>query len=347
MTVEVRRAGAWQVVYTGSDQRQVAAVVGRLITLDEDKLRKIGDTIYRKWIQLAHDSNDFPEPDSGSWRDVNYRQDYIAGIQQPMVQHGNLNLSLKGEDALRVELGWAPPRTAHMADGIGKYDGEKHDLRPWLFQFGRIHVHQTKGRYRNLRFIGPGMTKQIAKVMPLLEKQWQTYMEYNGKQVSKNMLNRARQRMGAVMTNVYHAAAQRYGGEGEDADDDHDGYEAFHAVGLKRKAPWRTPGEIEELPKMAAHHRTWLYGGGRAAASQALDDHHWFSSRKRTTVLKHIKDNKTVWKVFRTIWEDTNQQEGAFFTRGIRPARLISGPKAPIAQALREAIKAAILENKV
>ena len=120
MTVEVRRAGAWQPIYTGSDQRQVAAVVGRLATIDEAKLRKIGDTIYKQWLNLATTSNDFPEPDSGSWRDVNYRQDYIAGIQQPIVQNGNLNLSMKGDDALRVELGSSPPRTARMADGIGK-----------------------------------------------------------------------------------------------------------------------------------------------------------------------------------------------------------------------------------
>lgn len=343
--VKKRVGGVYQTVYMGSDSRLAAAAVAKLITLTSAQLQKIGDDVYKQWVEEARVNADFPSPTSGSWRDVDYRADYIRGIQPPKVSDGKLQLTIAGNDALRVELGWAPPTTAHLEDGIGKYDGSIHDLRPWLMKFGRVHMHKEKGAYRNLRFIGPGMTKQIAKVVPLLEAQWKSLMVSEGKHVSERMQRRQHYKMLAVMRNVYANSVRRVGGSGEDDDGDDRSPGLFTAGGLKTKTNWHSPDEQDAIPTAAPHHKVWLYGNARPNATQAVDDHRWFVGTRKS-VKKHVEGNRTMWKSFRTIWANPEINPDSFLTRGIKPARLISGKKSPVAKMLRDALRAVLLGAK-
>lgn len=316
-----------QVLYRGGDGSAAAAVVARAVMLTEKKLRAVADYVYKEWQDAVAQSPDIPQPEH-SWRDVDYRADYMRGLKRPTVANGMLTVGLHDTAALKVEAGWAPPHGADERDGIGTYDGGVHDLRPWLFSFGTIH--QVKGRsgkdgstdkrnknrgkrYRNLRFITPQMSAQISALLkPYVES---LHDEEHDERKRKRLIANARRSVAAA----YHEAITK----------------------IKRTTRYTMKGaRLAHEATAELHHTSWIYHKARPYQTSKGTYGGWFTHRDPQRVRNHMTNEATRFKVFRTIFEDANDPKSqAFFTKGIKPAGLISGKRAPIAIKLRQAIR--------
>lgn len=300
-----------------------AAVVARTIMLTEQKLRAIGDYVYEKWVNEVQTSNRIPQPNH-TWRDTNYRQDYLRGLKRPAVFGDTLSLQLTDPAALKVELGWAPPRGADELDGLGEYDGKLHDLRPWLFKFGKIRkVKHGKRRgklYRNLRFITPGMEAQI---QAMVDRDMADVLRQStalGLEVSEEEQANMVKRMKKSYRAAYHGAIAQAKGSGR--------YSMWGAkLGARSKAEF--------------YHVTSLYDRARPFRSAEGPGGAWFKHLEKKRVKLHMMNKSTNFKTFRIIFKDRNANTNpdSYFTKGIAPANLISGRRAPVAMALRQAVK--------
>jgi len=285
------------------------------------------------WRREVATTDRISEP-SFALRNVDYRNQYIKGIHVDSAG-SQLKLELRGKDAMMVELGWSPPLSGNFHDGIGTYDGTARDLRPWLFSFGTIRVvkgRATKGgksnskrnqnvgkTYRNLRFIAPAMAAQIeALVQPMFEAHM-AQAESRHERVSKHDQRKLLTKMRRNMQDSYEDSV------------------------TESKDGSYTAGQVKmDKVDARAHpaHANWLYHNARAMKDNKPEDHEWVRGEYETVRAKQI-GKRTKFKVFRTIFEDPNAGSNprSFFSVGVKPAGLISGPKAPIAMKLRDAIK--------
>lgn len=316
-----------QVLYRGADGSAAAAVVAKAVMLTEQKLKAVAAYVYEEWKSEVRSSERIPQPDH-SWRDVDYRQDYLRGIKPPMVARGTLRLELSDTAALKVEAGWVPPHSADERDGIGGYDGSVHDLRPWLFSFGTIHTvkgrsgkdgstdkrNKNRGkRYRNLRFITPQMSKQIdALLKPFVDS---LHDEEHDEQTRNRIMRNAKRSVAAA----YH--------------------EAIVNIPFTRRYTM-TGAKLAHEATAELHHVHWIYHKARPYQTSKGSYGGWMTHRDPKRVANHMKNEATRFKTFRTIFENADDQNpGAFFTRGIKPANLITGKRAPVAIKLRQAIR--------
>lgn len=300
-----------------------AAVVARTITLTEQKLRAIGDYVYDKWVQEVQTSNRIPQPNH-TWRDTSYRQDYMRGLQRPSVFADTLTLQLTDPAALKVELGWAPPRGADELDGLGEYDGRLHDLRPWLFKFGKIRkVQHGKRRgklYRNLRFITPGMEEQVQAMVDRDMGNVLSEFTAAGIEVSEEEQANMVKRMKRSYRAAYHAAVRQ-------------------GKKTRRYSMWGA--KLGARSRAEPYHVTSLYDRARPFRSAEGPGGAWFAHHEKRRVKLHMMHKKTNFKTFRIIFKDRNANTNSmsYFTKGIAPANLISGRRAPVAMALRQAVR--------
>lgn len=81
----------------------------------------------------------------GRQRSVHHLPRYLEGMGEVQIEGTRVRLKLRTFDALRLEYGWAPPSHpgSKLEDGIGKYDGQLHDMRPLLLYSGNA-PKQTK-----------------------------------------------------------------------------------------------------------------------------------------------------------------------------------------------------------
>lgn len=318
-----------QVVYTGADGVMVAAVVARAVTLTTENLKAVGEYIHKEWIKEAQTSTKFVPPKQSyhAWRDVDYRADYIRGIERPVVAGGSLDIQMRDMKALKVELGWAPPQTGSERDGLGMWDGEKHDLRPWLFSFGTIHTVDGK-RYRNLRFIGPNKDTQVAALMSTVMGQFDADARYSSNPAAMAKLRERYER--DQRAQAEHAYA--------------------NALSTSRRANGKWTMREAQLSHVQAamhNHVNWLYDKARPMHSTDENDRRWFEHVDSDFVRAHAKAPGTKFKTFRTVFEDTTRQtfSDSFYSAGIKPVGLITGKDAPVAKKLRDAIRN-VLSNK-
>jgi hypothetical protein len=312
-----------QVLYRGSDDRVVAAVVAKAITITEEKLKAVGNYVYGEWVREVQTSNRIHKP-LNSWRDVDYRKDYMNGLQRPTVFAGALTLQLTDPAALKVELGWAPPHGADEQDGLGRYDGDYHDLRPWLFSFGKIR-QVKKGRragayYRNLRFITPNMAKQLDALVEQAMVQVHLETQAAGLKLSEAEQAATMKRMRRAFARAYHGAIDQ---------------------GKKTRKYSMWGAKLGNTVLADPGHVTSLYDRARPFLGKQGPGGPWFKHIERKRVKLHMMHEKTQFKTFRMIFKERrwNTNSESFFTRGIEPAGLISGRRAPVAMKLRQAIR--------
>ncbi len=93
----------------------------------ENNASDIASEVQRAWVEEAQDKLNGREK---------HLQRYLAGIQPVLVTRGGVELRLSNFDAVQVERGWAPPDTNKREDGLGRYDGQAHDMRPFLLKGG-------------------------------------------------------------------------------------------------------------------------------------------------------------------------------------------------------------------
>jgi hypothetical protein len=304
-----------QVVYTGRDGVMVAAVVARAVTLTTENLKEVGEYIHKEWVREAQTSSKFATPSQShrERRGVDYRADYIKGIERPVVAGGALDIQMRDMTALKVEMGWAPPQSGVDRDGIGMWDGEKHDLRPWLFSFGTIRTVNGK-RYRNLRFVGPNKKAQIDA-----------------------LVNEAMSQFDADRNSGHRESYER-----DQRAQAEEGYRAAIVMSNRNPGTWTMSGaQLAHAPTAAHNHVSWLYNKARPMRGDDVTDKNYFKYRTRDTAIIHVNARGTKFKTFRTVFEDAKEQSfpDSFHSAGIKPVGLITGANAPVAKKLRDAIK--------
>lgn len=120
----------------------IQMALGRELT--EAAVRSIAADIKREWEALAREKLAV-SPNPHRQANPAHIPRYIAGMGDVKVEGNRIRLHLRSFDAVRLEYGWAPPETpgARLEDGLGKYDGRPHDMRPLLLYGGKAPV-QTK-----------------------------------------------------------------------------------------------------------------------------------------------------------------------------------------------------------
>jgi len=113
--------------------RTIKDGIQKALTMVTDELSKIGKSaaaeaaseIDQAWRQLAS------EKLGGRGKHL---ARYLDGIQPAVISGNKVQLKIRGHQALQVEMGWAPPDNQGAApeDGLGTYDGQAHDMRPFL-----------------------------------------------------------------------------------------------------------------------------------------------------------------------------------------------------------------------
>lgn len=105
----------------------------KILTLISDAIQSIGkeategavaeiDSAWRKLASTHINGN------------PRHLRDYLEGIRPADIRNNKVQLRLSGYKAVQVEMGWAPPgqKGAAPADGLGTFDGQVHDMRPFL-----------------------------------------------------------------------------------------------------------------------------------------------------------------------------------------------------------------------
>ena len=122
--------------YEKSLQAEVQAFTSQIMTkklsgLSADALKVLLSRIDQAWRAIA-------QKKLGGAK-AHYLPRYLAGIQNVQISGNEIKLKLITFDAVKVEIGWAPPdnRNSTISDGLGKFDNRPHDLRPLLLWSGK------------------------------------------------------------------------------------------------------------------------------------------------------------------------------------------------------------------
>ncbi len=121
--------------YEKSLQAEVQAFTSQIMTkrlssLSADALKTLVTRIDQEWRAIAQKKL------GGK---AHYLPRYLAGIQNVQISGNEIKLKLITFDAVKLEVGWAPPdsRNSTIEDGLGKFDNRPHDLRPLLLWSGK------------------------------------------------------------------------------------------------------------------------------------------------------------------------------------------------------------------
>jgi hypothetical protein len=316
-------------------------------TMTENDVLELGDYIQGQWKKLINESSRVQNK-THAWRDTDYRAQYMSGVQHWRHKPNGIVFTLAGAEAHAVELGWAPPRSSQWVDGIGTYDGEYKDLRPWLLNHSNPSVkiaglrsdRGTSSRARPWQIsaqeapelIGETMSKTGASVYRFLKFDAPAFGEIT-EQTADNI----------IKTNKVT--------ENDQTDDYVKNYNAQIEAGREahKKALLRTarhhiskdrdgnitfkPIDYSHLPPAEdtfGEHVKWVYH------KPYLQNTKKFKSMNQA--MRFIV-HKARFTVFRTI-TDSHQQirRRVFFSKGIKPANLISEPTSPLLGIIRRAI---------
>jgi hypothetical protein len=305
-----------KVIYRGSDiNRLTMGIISRL-GFSEEQGVDIGDYVQATWKHHASQIQARTE----SWRATDYRQDYMDGIQVWRRRGRELVFALHGAQANAVEHGWAPPTTQDWADGIGTYDGEYKDMRPWLLHSGHPQVRHTKREakkdtdftvYRFLKFDTPALSEMVETTAQHLAAT-ETAKALADHQTQMNDADRERL-LAAARKKIQHTARSSI-------HRDESGQIMFRPLDMKDVPPAAAYGE----------HKSWIY---HRATIQ--DDIPFKTMRAAIKFAMH----KAQFTVFRTITDSQQQiDRKLFFSKGISPAKLISDQNSPVVEAAKQAI---------
>lgn len=312
-----------RVKYNGTDLRRLSITIVTETAFTDDDIIDLGDYAQQQWKDLARSSDAIQEP-THPWRMTDYRAEYLAGINQWRHRGRDVVLSLSGERANGIEHGWAPPKSSAWADGIGNYDGEHHDMRPWLLTSGHPSVHTVvpkKGKaksksgatlYRVLKYDTPALSEmldQTASHLATLEN----VRSLVARQTEMNEQDRKRF-LQQTRTRLYHTARSSMVR-------DEDGTLRFRALDMS---------DVDPATGTYGEHYNWVYHN---ASIQHMPP---FKTMKAAM---NFVMHKARFTVFRTITDSSSQQDRKlFYTQGIRPAGLISTPTSPLVQVIRQAL---------
>ncbi len=335
-----------RVRYEGTDLRQLTLTLTNMYTMTLDDLVDLGDKVQAEWKKLAQSSSDIQEPNN-TWRKTDYRQQYMSGIKPWQLRENSIAFRLIGAEANAVEHGWAPPTSSEWADGIGQYDGNHHDLRPWLLDHGHPSVMlaglrsmrgtgytyapykvsvkdsyqdvgETKSRtgatvYRILKFDAPALSQVIEETathMLAMEnaeaavKQQQAMSEREAERFIKRTKRELR-----------HTARSNISM-------DKNGNIQFKPIDFSELAP---------SPDAYGEHVKWVY-------HQAYMNQETKSFKDMNQAMRHVM-HKAKFTVFRTITDSEKQKSRRlFYSKGIKPAKLMSEPDSPLVDIVRKAI---------
>lgn len=141
--VKHQRIAYYDKEYEQQVQAVTAQVTNKLLAnLSTEALKTIASHINQAWRMIA--AKKLARAKS------HYLPEYVAGISDVNISGNTVKLKLRTFDAVKIELGWAPPqnRGSTMADGIGKYDNHPHDMRPMLLWSGaqpKTRITKTRG----------------------------------------------------------------------------------------------------------------------------------------------------------------------------------------------------------
>jgi hypothetical protein len=305
-----------KVIYRGTDINRLTMAVIHQVGFSEEQGVEIGDYIYATWKQHASQI----EQRSQSWRATDYRQDYMEGMQVWTRRGRDLVFALHGARANAVEHGWAPPSSQDWADGIGTYDGEYKDMRPWLLHSGHPQVRHTnrdpkKGTdftvYRFLKFDTPELSQMVETTAQHLAATEAAKMLADHQ---TQMNDEARERLiASARKQIQHTARSSL-------ERREDGSLVFRPLDLKHVPPTPAYGE----------HHNWIYHGASMQSDLPF---------KTVRAAMKFAMHKAKFTVFRTITDSQQQLDRKlFFTKGISPAKLISDQNSPVVQAAKQAI---------
>jgi hypothetical protein len=321
--------------YEGTDLRQLTLSILALYTITDDDLVDLGDYVQAQWKKLARETDTIQAP-SNSWRQTDYRQQYLDGIKYWENRNNSMVFRLIGAQANAVEHGWAPPTSSAWADGIGQYDGQVHDLRPWLLTSGHPSVKMAgmnkadidkvdpedlgkkKSRsganlYRILKFDTPALSEvidQTATHMLAMEnaKAVTDQQAAMSERESKRFLKRKQRELTHTARSLI--------------DKDKDGNITFKPLDFSELAP---------APDTYGEHVKWVYHQSYMNA-----DNKPFANM--TQALRHVM-HKAKFTVFRTITDSEKQKSRKlFYSKGIKPAKLMSEADSPLVNIVRQSI---------
>jgi hypothetical protein len=305
-----------KVIYRGTDINRLTLEIISRFGFSEDQGVEVGDYVQATWKQHASQIEQRTE----SWRATDYRADYMAGIQVWRRRGRDLVFALHGDKANAVEHGWAPPTTQDWADGIGTYDGEYKDMRPWLLHSGHPQVRRTNRDpkkdtdftvYRFLKFDAPALSEMVETTSQHLAAV-ETAKMLKDHQTQMNDADRERL-LSNARKQIRHTARSSL-------DRAEDGSIVFRPLDLRHVPPAPAYGE----------HHNWIYHG---ATMQNM-----IPFKTMRAALKFAM-NKAKFTVFRTITDSQQQiDRKLFFTRGISPAKLISDQNSPVVEAAKQAV---------
>jgi len=324
-----------RVRYEGNDLRQLTISILSLYTLTDDDLIDLGDYVQGQWKKMARESDAIQEK-SNPWRQTNYRDEYMRGIKNWNHRGNGMVFTLEGAQANAVEHGWAPPTSSSWADGIGTYDGQAHDLRPWLLLSGHPSVRiaglgskgidevepedigKKKSRsganfYRVLKFDTPALSQVIEETATHMLAM-ENAKALTNQQAAMNE-REARRFLKRTQKKLKHTARSMI-------DVDKDGNIAFKPIDFS---------ELPPAPDTYGEHVKWVY-------HQAYMNKDNKPFQSTTQAMRHIM-HKAKFTVFRTITDSEKQQSRKlFYSKGIKPARLMSEPDSPLSNIVRQSI---------
>lgn len=313
-----------RVLYKGHDLHRLTMVVMSQVGYTEEQGWEIGDHIYDTWKHLVLTSDAIQEK-SSTWRVTNYRDDYMSGINQKrgwFHRGRDLVFQLEGEKANAVEHGWAPPNSAQWGDGIGTYDGEYKDLRPWLLYSGHSQVRTLKPNkknkaapfslYRYLKFDTP-------KLGQMLENTAQHLLSLeNAKQLAEmqtELNEEDRERLLANSRKALQHTAR------SSLERNKDGDLVFRPLDMRN---------IPAAKDTYGEHHKWLYNQATMKGPVPF--------KTVRAAMRHAM-HTAQFTVFRTITDSQAQiDRKLFFSKGIKPAKLLIDPNSPVVAAAKEAI---------
>jgi hypothetical protein len=325
-----------RVRYEGTDLRQLTLTLTNMYTMTLDDLVDLGDKVQAEWKKLAQSSSEIQEPNN-TWRKTDYRQQYMSGIKPWQLRENSIAFRLIGAEANAVEHGWAPPTSSEWADGIGQYDGNYHDLRTWLLHSGHpsvkvagsnsadseeaggsVEPQSKKTRsgasvYRILKFDAPALSQIIEETsahMLAMEnaeavvKQQQAMSEREAERFIKRKKRELR-----------HTARSNISM-------DKNGNIQFKPIDFSELAP---------SPDAYGEHVKWVY-------HQAYMNQETKTFKDMNQAMRHVM-HKAKFTVFLTITDSEKQKSRKlFYSKGIKPAKLMSEPDSPLVDIVRKAI---------
>lgn len=278
---------------------------------------------------------------------------YLEGIQPTTVRDGKLTLRLSGDDAAKVEVGWAPPPNngASPNEGLGLYDGKPHDMRPFLL-YGRHGWNGKPGKgptdtdpkpgeeqitYKivKLPFEGANEGDFIGATRAFLQAhQDKKRLPRNKKPMSGREVTRLTRQFKAGLREAHVDADNRpdepyINDEGELVSDKATlGSGATHGIPKSRTILWSKIMQDEGKPPMQLRHRNYLYKKLRVKAEGG--------KRYSYSTLRYISNDK--------------KQADLWYAIGVPPAHIMQdehGKDGPLMKEVARVIAEVAVERAI